>query len=619
VNARGPEQTQLIKEAFGGLDGITFGGQHYKVVFTGSGSGEHLSVSGAIYDSNGNRVGSINRTMSGTGGQWTAYNSSMSLGRNAQSTGFANAVNRYFENWYIANGFTQVTVSAAGSGGFTGGFAWAMNGFGWKEPFNRDPANALAALARSTRAGSPEAQVVAQLKARMERAQANRNADLMPTPMELALVGWAPGKENWVGKTTMKNQSWAGRKILQPTSINWQQRQNYEIAKQAADRVENQENAFNVNRPFANTIADMSAPGLREAGITPVEAEQIAKIMRSQNPSAAQLPFTTKRKLSNWANTQAANGNWNSDIENVANTLQNELMADYPKEDTLGIGRQLQGYGMEAFKDNQVDGFTVRRLGAGESGINQTYMVTHKASGQVFYVKKDMGIYGPMNTRITTPGATAEHDVNALLRQMNWPGIDVAQSQHVNGGPAPADQVEAMVVQHRVGDNLDLVARPQAAGDLGRGPSDEAFGNLAQHDQLVRMLVLDGLLGNPDRHGKNFMVGQGSDSKWWIFPIDHGLVRTPVDGADRVDPVESMRMSLLRGNALFGSQLKAYAEAMGEANLRNLLQNILSDYRTGVSQPAIFKSSEFSGKMNQNIALMELRIDEIIQHLLRRH
>lgn len=617
-NAPGHDQAQLFKEAFGGLDGITFGKNHYSIRITGSSGIGYMSVSGVIHDSNGQRVGTINRSMTGTGGQWTAYNSSMSLNSDARSTGFANAVNRYFENWYIANGFHSVTVSAAGGGGYTGGFAWAMNGFNWKEPFGADPSSALAAITRSTRAGSPEAAVVEQLKARMEMARRTRNESLMPTPMEMALVGWAPNKTTWVGKTAMKGQSWGGRKTFQPNAINWQQRQNYEIANRASERVANNENSFNVNRPFANTIADMSAPGLREAGITPVEAEQIAKVMRSTNPSAAVLPFTTKRKLSNWANDQIRSGNYNSDMANVAITLHNELMADYPRSDNLGVAQALQGHSYQDFRGNQIPGFSVRRLGAGESGINDTFMVTHDASGETFFVKKDMGIYSRGNPRIQSTGAEAENDVNALFRQMNWPGIDAAQSHSVDGGRSDAGNADAMVIQHQVGDNLDLVRRPQAAGDIGESASNDAFRNLAVHDQLVRMLVLDGLLGNPDRHGKNFMVGQGTDGKWWLFPIDHGLARTPVDGADRVDPVEAFRASLMRGSRVHGAALKEYAEALGEVNLKNILRQVFADYRTGVSQPDIFRGQDFSRKMAENLDLMEVRIDEMVAALLGR-
>ena len=626
-----PEQdvSQLLREAFGGIDGVSFGRSGYTLSIRGSRSSNHLSVSFTILDANGSHVGQGSRNFTNDGASWSAYNAGMSLERSAQSTGFANALNRYFENWYIANGFSQVTVSASGGGSSTGGFAWAMNGFGWGGVPVTGARNALAQLKRMTTAGTPEDAVVRQMEVRLAEARRTSNDDLLPTPMELALVGWAPGKTDWVGKQSMSNHSWSGKKTLTPTSVNWQQRQNYEIAKQAADRVANRDNQFNVNRTFANSIADMSAPGLREAGITPVEAENVAGLMKSTNPTAASLPFTTKRKFFRWANTQAAAGNWNSDIESVVQTLQRELLADYPGEDNLGVGAELRRFNVDQLMANNVPGWSVQTLGQGDSGINVTFRVTHDGSGQVYYVKHDTGFMDPRIQQALsypnparTTGAEAEADMNAFLRAANWPGIDVAQSHHLEDTEDGLDSnVDNAVVQHFVGDNMDLVRRPQAPGQMGEGIAANNLDNLAVHDQLLRMLLLDGISGNVDRHRMNFLMGQDTGSKWWLFPIDHGLVQAPVDGYDRTDPFALISKTLNEDHRteFYADVLRDYANRHTADGLSSIIQGILNDYRAAANgDPGQYRSGDFAGKMTENIELIEARMEELIRLLQSR-
>lgn len=615
-----PVQLQeLLNSAFGGLPGTTFGNKGYTVdVRSSGGRADYLSVSLVIRDANGGRVGSATRQFTkDADGRWKAYNAGMDIpDPNNQSSGFANALNRYFENFYIANNFKQVTVSASGAADNTGGFAWAMNGFGFKNPSN-EIATILSKLRRGARDGSVEAQVVRQMEARAREGQRTGNDSLIPTPMELALVGWSPTATSWLGKRVMINHSWEGKKDLVPTNVNWQQRQNYEIAKLATARFENRENSFNVNRPFANSIADMSAPGLREAAITPAEADMVGKLMRSTNPSAAALPFTTKKKFMRWASDQARAGNWNSDIENVAQTLRQELLADYPQQTDLGVGTELQTVSLDSLMNNSVPGWDVHALGAepGEAhGINPTFVAIHSASGQQFFVKQD-DAFGRHRNEVTSTGAEAEADVNAFLRAVNWPGIEGADAHHESGG-TPQDQPLNMVIMHRVGDNLDLIQRPNTAGAMGNARTNDAFRHLAQHDQLFRMIVMDGLLGNRDRHANNYMLGEGSDGRWWLFPIDHGHTRTPHDGAERLDPVE-LAGSIINNpyySQKFAQALREYTQHITDENLDRLLRGILEEYRQGVSaNPGIYRSQDFQRKMIENIQLMERRMAELVR------
>ena len=221
---------QLVREVFGSQLGETvrFGDRGFAVEVSDIGVDfDHVIANATITDDTGQVVGSTTRRFELTDNEWEAYNSRLYLNDDVQGTGFASAFNQYMENWYIANGFVHVKVAASGIGKNTGGFVWAMNGYDWdgdgrSRIFAAE--EALDSIRNEARTDAERTQV-RQLDDRLQQQRREINPRQVPTPRELALVGWTPGAKDWAGKRTMINHSWKGRKNLSGPDRAYNQRQ----------------------------------------------------------------------------------------------------------------------------------------------------------------------------------------------------------------------------------------------------------------------------------------------------------------------------------------------------------------------------------------------------------
>jgi hypothetical protein len=238
------------------------------------------------------------------------------------------------------------------------------------------------------------------------------------------------------------------------------------------------------------------------------------------------------------------------------------------------------------------------------------FMATHLPSGQVFFVKNDK--YGDQIVGRTGVSRDAEMDVNELFRRMGMQGV---------GAGAPSNVERSTVIHQRVGDSLPLDARPKNAGQYSSRVRQEAFANLENIEDAFKMLLGDAAGGNIDRHSGNYQLGKDSYGKWWLFPIDHGLLGggSGWQWADATTPASFIKDRLMASGRsdIYSIAVRNAARGMGEGALRTLLTDLIAGYRSSISQGG-FADPQFQTKMDARFNAMENGLDELIRAIMGR-
>jgi len=196
--------------------------------------GEGLHVVGSISgkfegDINSNDIGEFHRVFKPDG---TVEHKLLFIhDPDYRATGFAGALNRQAENYYISHGIDTVTVYA---GMQNGGYAWASQGFDWGGPHAnpdfrtgiphdvhnqlRQWETAISGASRPEDLSAPgRGELLAHINSIVTRAN---NLDIdhpdYPTPSEVASLGKLPGMQESVGRTILMGSSWRGSKTLSP-------------------------------------------------------------------------------------------------------------------------------------------------------------------------------------------------------------------------------------------------------------------------------------------------------------------------------------------------------------------------------------------------------------------
>jgi hypothetical protein len=547
---RGKYEAQIkkvINDSFGIRPGVKFGKSNYtigdgsRIDYTISDSGEVLfSIAFSIQDERGRRVGEGSRTVRGlsdtdvlgnTTRKWVVTNNLLKIyNKKDQKSGFASAYNRYMEDWYIANGFSSINVFAAGGNSWSGGFVWAVNGFNWKGSQAGTVPTILRSMLRRSETSDEEKQIINRMLDRIakDNPTGNYTPDTVPTPLEVALIGWYPGATNWLGKKQMKSMGWYGEKRLDPQAIEQRQAINYNQSRNALKRVKDKANRAGVSRDLvlkmnSNEFADANpelAPYL----------DQIRDVLRS-NRSLAVLSPAAKTALNRFTASQLLKGEDRTvalqDIFKLRTALDAEFKADNPLAGSkdFGVGNQLLDISIDDVNANRVPGFTVRRLGMYESGINETFMLTHNDSGQVFFVKKDS-----YAAQYQINGAGAEVQADVMLRA----------SGVVAGYEARVSNVDPeIIVMQRAGAGVPLLGEPMTAsnaignklsinlpdGTTVKVDASNFMDLLHTPEDAVRVILVDLIISNMDRHNGNLLLAvDGTDTgKIRLLPIDHAL------------------------------------------------------------------------------------------------
>ncbi|MEV0996892.1 hypothetical protein [Nonomuraea sp. NPDC050202] len=182
------------------------------------------------------------------GSLWVSHNY-LKMEDEFQGQGFAKAWNGHLEAWYRESGLERIEISP---GLTAGGYVWAMDGYVWFDSYEAGPfmlpddssehskkpiprlmgeIASLEALLAVNRDGTAPAgygltdeemvQEQAELEAALavlERLRLPFDHPDYPTPREIALIGWRPGRDRkndpWLGHRVMAGSTWRGVKWL---------------------------------------------------------------------------------------------------------------------------------------------------------------------------------------------------------------------------------------------------------------------------------------------------------------------------------------------------------------------------------------------------------------------
>jgi hypothetical protein len=631
----------LIRDSFGVRPGVKFGRNNYtigdraRVSYNRYASGEvEISIGFRILNENGDDIGEGSRTLNSKTVQnpdgtstvkWEATNNILKIPNTRdKKSGFAESYNRYMEDWYIANGFERVKVYAAGDGAhWQGGLVWALNGFNWQDNQASQVPTILRRMANKPGITDEEKQIIKRMQDRVakDNPSGNYTADTVPTPLEIALIGWYPGATNWVGKKYMVATSWYGQKRLNPEAIEQRQAINYNQSREARKRIEGKLNQAGISRELvlkmnSNEFADANpelAPYL----------DQIRDVLRN-NRSLAVLSPAAKTALNRYTAGQLLKGEGRDatlqDIFKLRMALDAEFKADNPlaASSDFGVGSQLLDVSIEDVSRDNLPGFTVKRLGIYESGINDTYMVTHNDSGQVFYVKKDS-----YAAQYRIDGAGAEVQADAMLRASGVAGYEARVS---NVDPE-------IIVMQRAGAGIPLLGDPMTAtkaignqltvnlpdGTTIRVDAKNFMDLLHTPEDAVRVILVDLIISNMDRHNGNLLLAvDGTDTgKIRILPIDHALSSFSPDTEGMQFTVEELFDN--RGDNLYGMAMPVLTERLKQEEILDLFRNEARIMMTQLDNPANLPTGKELDLIVKNFGSLDAyraKIQERIDSLL---
>jgi hypothetical protein len=641
----------LIRDVYGARQGTTFGRNDYTIseapavsyYISGTpdevsrGKGEvNISISFGIVNKDGKQVGQGSRSLrrreveqqdGTTKSEWSAANNILRIESNQdKKSGFAVAYNRYMEDWYIANGVKKIDVHAAAGGSWQGGLVWALNGFNWdgRVQARRVPA-ILRSMANSRSTTEEERASIKRMQDRVAAANPDSgyDVDTVPTPLEVAMVGWYPGAKNWAGRRAMLKVDWYGIKRLDPETTEQRQAVNYDQMRNARKRIEDKLNRPGVSREFvlktnSNEFADANpelAPYI----------DQIRDVFRS-NRSLAVLSPGAKTALNRYTASQLLKGEGRDaslqDIFKLRIALDAEFKADNPLigSKDFGVGNQLLDVSIDDVRRNRVPGFTIEELGAFDSGVNDTYMVVHNDSGQVFFLKKDsyaaqFEINGPgaevqADTMLRAAGVSAGYetrvsnvDPEVLVMQRAGAGVPLLSA------PMTAQNALSNKMAINMPDGTTVKVTPENFMDLLHTPED-----------AVRVMLVDLIISNMDRHNNNLLLAvDGTDTtKIRILPIDHALSTFSPDTERIQYTVEELFDNST--NNLYGMAMPVLTQRLKQDEILDLFRNEARAMMEGLNNPANLPTGKELDLIIKNFGSIDAyrqKVQERIDSLLK--
>ena len=634
---------KLIRDAFGVRPGVQFGKNNYvigeraRVNFNKYALGDiELSIGFKILNERGAEVGEGSRSLYRTNVQnpdgttstkWTVKNNLINIpNKRDTKSGFANAYNRYMEDWYIANGFDSIKVYAAGGGAnWQGGFVWALNGFNWQDGQADQVPTILRRIANRPDVTDEEKQIIKRMQDRVakDNPTGNYTADTVPTPLEIALIGWYPGAKTWIGSKYMINMTWYGQKRLNPQAIEQRQAINYDQSRNARKRIE-----AKLNKPGVSSELVLKVNSNEFADANPELAPYINYIrdVLRNNRSLAVLSPAAKIALNRYTASQLLKGEGRDvglqDIFKLRVALDAEFKADNPfaASKDFGVGDQLLDVSIDDVSRNNVPGFTVKRLGMYESGINDTYVATHDDSGQVFYIKKDS-----YATQYQIDGAGAEVQADVMLRA----------SGVVAGYEARVSNVDPeIIVMQRAGAGIPLLGEPMTAtkaignqlsinlpdGTTVKVNAMNFMDLLHTPEDAVRVILVDLIISNMDRHNGNLLLAvDGTDTgKIRLLPIDHALSSFSPDTEGMQFTVEELFDN--RGDNLYGMAMPVLTERLKQEEILDLFRNEARIMMQQLDNPANLPTGKELDLIIKNFGSLDAyraKIKERIDSLLK--
>ena len=284
------------------------------------------------------------------------------------------------------------------------------------------------------------------------------------------------------------------------------------------------------------------------------------------------------------------------DIFQLRRALQAEAKADNPllNSTDFGVGKDLANANIEDVARNNVKGFEIKRLGMYESGYNETWLATHIASGQRFYVKKD-----DLATNYDINGPLSEIAATTIARGLGFEGV----YNTLAGATDPN-----VLVMQEAGVTLPLGSELKVASKVYNGSSgtlvaldgttvtfnsDNFITKMHTPEDAARVVLLDLLTNNQDRHNGNILYAlDGVDpSQIRIFPIDHSLSSFALKPGDRNQYLFDAILGEGDGK-IYDLTMPALTRAMKQDDLLALFRNEANTLRESLKDGNI----QLSGK-----------------------
>ena len=619
---------KMLGDVYGAREGISFGGEFYtidptRITITATNAVTPWKTASAediqsgkfnyeveltmnIRDVSGNAIGNSLRTITQDvklddnenikSSKVYVKNNFLALNAKGKKKGFATAFNRYAENWYIANDIDEVHVYAAGGGQYQGGFVWALNGFDWDPAFD-SPNAPMSSFKRAVKNKQEEEQVAAIQRKLDASKKPGGGYDLAkaPTPLEYALVGWYPGAEDWLGKRVMTQLSWHGVKRLNPGAREQRQAANYTQIKNAERRVVGNQNLPNVSPEFQGVVATDDFKSDKD--IAPY-VDEIRDVLRN-NRSLAFLAPDAKSALGRYVSNQIMAGSSErqlplEDAFRLRTALNAEYRADYQYTDPLNVAEILSTLSIDDFESQSEAltsaGFSARRLSMDESGVNMTFEVTHKPSGQVFYVKNE-----EFAARFSdVAGGITELEATTILNAAGVVGL-----HNVLVGKNEKN----LIVMSRAGSGIPLAGEPVNGWSLSRRgivdangrkvtiPTDNLLDYLAAPEDVIRMSLFDMLGNNQDRHNGNWMAAYNKvTGKVRLFPIDNTVGVIPKDSSTNVE--EFLDMGGFMEADVYSIVMPQLIDRIGSNDVFRMYENEIKNITTNLDNP-LYKPKGF--------------------------
>ena len=162
-----------------------------------------------------------------------------------------------------------------------------------------------------------------------------------------------------------------------------------------------------------------------------------------------------------------------------------------------------------------------------------------------------------------------------------------------------------------------------ADGFSASNPGD-GYSAFADPTSVISMLVHDAITGNNDRHANNWQVAKdGNTSRWWVFPIDHGLAGRGSQFAARGAGPNVMRSLLglrsARGypsppvwaQPIYRAGVMNVFNEYGAAGFRQEYLRTLQRYRDALTKNT-FSDTEFQQFALDNLDLLTESVDEFL-------
>lgn len=635
-----------------------------------------ISFNASVKNQDGIIVGRAGRSISLFADKTSISESILALNtERARGSGFGEAWKAHYDAWAIANGVDYSETQAAGGGNYIGAYVWTGFGYGWSnvstawnmmqgmslrvDTLRRKPNKSLQDLIiirdfdyrvkQAADALSVSTEDLFKDNTRRGLNPANTESILQsfPTPRDLALIGLNPfdnSATKWFGKDFMIKNGWSARKRYQPDNVSLLQQEaeafeykrrrdnltqanaTFESNPQTKRWFSDLENYSDDLKPYFDEISTM----FKKSGDVPVSLlspparrnlqNEVFKLLSPDGEFGGTGTINREKRMARESLVEVLDA-LNRDRLFFENPAREDSVIDRFRNISLtDLESFTQAYGFDASGPVTINPDVPLILGGEDSGLlikrvagasNPTFKITDPSSGKVYYVKKQIG------SRTASSGARAELIANQIGQDLEILGLPLIQKI---GG-----EDNEWIIQTNAGGNLnvkpldlDNTSATVDAGSFSIAPADWTEGfdaenvNNIEATNLINIAVLDTLISNEDRHGRNSLMvenpqeGSSSQSQRWQ-PV-------PIDNADNVfnynydnitRPPASVEMFLKSSFGDYISYLAALGEELGPVTLKALVDKRLQVLRNNLRKRA------GGGYLNQEqLDLLNSRIDD---------